>query len=198
MYRGALVAAIAALCAPALLSCSGDPSPPDPTTPSPSTTTTTTATSRPPTTPPTTTATTPVASTPPPLAERESLAGSRAFVRFYIAAINASWHARSGSVPRRFSTRNCVSCRGLALSMDKIRHDDGFYRGGDWIVTSTVSIPLQSRVRPIVHTAVTVRPGVWKRSPTDRLRRIEADKMYVDVHLVWSDTTWLVTSMVPA
>lgn len=196
MHRGVLAVTVVGLCSSALLGCSSDTPQADPTSSPPTSSISTT--SAPTTTPPTTPSAPPKTSTPPPLARQETVAGSKAFVRFYISAINASWHTRSGAIPRKFSTPGCISCRGLASSMDKIRHDDGLYRGGDWIVTSTTPIPLQTRNRPIVHTAVTVKPGAWKRSPSDHLRRIEAGKMYVDVHLVWSDATWLVTSMVLA
>lgn len=119
-------------------------------------------------------------------------------MRYYIDSINNSWHTRSGAIPRHFSTAGCISCRGIASSIDNIRDDGGFYRGGDWIVTSATPVPLQQPTKPIIHTAIDVTAGQWKKSRTDHLRKIEADKMYIDVHLIWGDTSWLVTSMVPA
>lgn len=196
MHRGVIAAAILGMGSPVLLSCSNEARPSDPTPPAmiPSVSVTS-----PSSTPPSATAMTAVKTVePPPSARSKSIPGAKAFVRFYITAINSSWHNRTGLVPRRYSTPDCISCRGLASSMDRIRRDNGFYRGGDWIVTSTTQIPLQSLVRPIIHTAITVRAGIWKRSPNDHLRRIEADKMYIDVHLRWSGTAWLVTSMVLA
>lgn len=195
MHRVAVGALLASLCLPAVTACSGDPSQAAPET-SPSTVSLTLTT--PPTAPTSSPSTAPVTSALPPLAKTESSAGANAFVRFYMDVINRSWHARWGSLVRRYSDADCVSCRGIASSMDKIREDGGFYRGGDWIVTSTTPVPLQESSRPIIHTAVTVTAGAWKRSEADRLRRIRADKMYIDVHLVWSQPGWRVVSMVPA
>jgi Family of unknown function (DUF6318) len=195
MHRGLIAAAVAALCSPVLFACSSDNPQADPTTPPP--TTPTVSVSDPPSTPPSTTPTKPTISLPP-LAKRESVPGAKAFVRFYIGAINTSIDARSSALVRKYSTAECITCRGIASSMEKIRQDHGFYHGGDWIVTSVTPIPLQHLNSPIMHTAVTVTAGAWKRSPTDHLRTIEADKMYVDVHLSWTKTHWIVTSIVSA
>lgn len=196
MRRGVLAGIVTALLSPALLGCSSDSPQAEPS--SPPTTPTNTATS-PSTSPPRTTPSTPAKTvSPPPLAKRETVPGSKAFVRFYIGAINTSIEATADSAVRRFSTTQCVTCRGIASSMEKIRRNHGFYRGGDWVVTSVSPIPLQTRARPILHTAITVTPGVWKRSPTDRERTIKAGKMYVDVHLSWAKSHWLVTEIVSA
>src|SRR6188472_1150946 len=164
MHRGVIATAIAALWSAVLVGCSSaspstDPTPP-PTTPS------VTVTSAP-TTPPPTTPTTPTGPTIPPLARQQSLAGAKAFVRLYIDAINSSIDPDSNSIVRSYSTAGCITCRGIASSMDKIRRNQGFYRGGDWIVTSVTPIAHQPPSRPILHTAVTVTAGTWKRSPED-------------------------------
>src|SRR5581483_47195 len=141
--------------------CSGDSTAvTDPTTRPPSSSPPTTST--PPTTP---TKTTPSGRQPPvlpTLAKEKSLAGARAFTRFYIQAINYSWHARSGELLRQYSTADCIACRGLAGSMDNIKRDGGFSHGGDWIVTSASPVPLQTMIRPIIQIGVTVQPGEWK------------------------------------
>lgn len=198
MIRTAATVTGAALAVTLLSGCAGSPgaggpptTPVAPTTHRPSTAPTTRATSPTPTDP---TQTAPL----PPQAREKSIAGAKAFVRFYIDGVNRAWHAPSGALPRRFSTPGCISCRGMATSMDQIRGSHGFSRGGDWIITSITAVPHQPAQKPILHTAITIEPGVWKRNPTDHLRHIKAGKMYVDVHLVWSDSTWLVSSMVLA
>ncbi len=198
MRRQVIATAMAAVCALAMTGLTGcsdeSTAAPPPTTQSTPTTTATSPTTAP---PPTTTAPTPTLPVIPSQARQKSVAGAKAFVRFYFDAINASWHARSGAVLRRYSTPDCISCGGLASSMDKIRTSNGFYRGGEWIVTYTTPIPLQRPTQPIINAAIDVKPGSWKRSPSDHLRIIRAEKMHVDVHLTWSGG-WLVTSMVLA
>lgn len=194
MHRAVIAAAVTGLCSPLLFGCDGDTAKADPTT-----TPTTASVSLPSpitTPPPTTTPATTV--TPPPLAKRKSVPGAKAFVRYYIGAINSSTKASSSAVVRRLSTTECITCRGIASSMDEIRRNHGFYRGGDWLITSVVPIPLQTLRHPIIHTAITISAGVWKRSPSDHVRRIEAERMYVDVHLRWATTNWIVTSIVSA
>lgn len=191
MHRVAVGALLIGLCLPAVTSCSGDPSQAAPET-SPSTVSLTL------TTPPTPAPTSTTAPTPPPVAREKSARGARAFVHFYMRALNSALQPPWNEVMRRYSTAACVTCRGIASSMQKIRMDHGFYRGGAWIVTSTYGVPLHTRSHPIMHTAITVTSGEWKRSPTDHLRTIKADKIYVDVHLSWSANKWLVTEIVQA
>jgi len=201
MQRGVIATAVTALaglamCCAGLTACHSDPVQADPTPPPISTSGP--ATTAPTTTPVTTQPTTPAGPTLPALARQPSLAGAKAFVRFYVGAINSSIKLTSSRFLRAHSTRECVTCRGIASSMDKIRRAHGFYRGGDWVITSIGAIPLQPRNRPILHTAITVTPGAWKRSPSDHLRKIKADKMYVDVHVSLTRGHWIVTSIVSA
>lgn len=192
--RLVIATALVGVCAPLLAACSDDSTAATPTTSSPPPSVTT-----PPSAPPPQTTSTPPEPDPlPPLAKQESIAGAKAFVRFYFGAINQSWDTGSGAILRHYSTPRCIACRGMASSMESIHANNGFYRGGDWIVTYTTPIPLQQSKQPIINTAVIVRPGTWKRSPSDHLRLIPADKIHIDVHLAWSGKNWLVTSLVLA
>jgi hypothetical protein len=196
MPRGVVAATVAGACSLLLLNaCSSDSPGAEPTTPPTSASVTV---STPPTTSPSTTPTTSNSPTIPPLARRQSVAGARAFVRTYMVAINSSFDPKANAIVRTYSTAACITCRGIASSMTKIRRAHGFYHGGDWIITSVTAIPLQPASRPIMHAAITVTAGAWKRSPTDHLRRIKADKMYVDVHLTWTKSHWVVASIVSA
>lgn len=196
MHRLVTAAAIAGLLSPVLSGCDGDTAKATPTTTptTPSVTVSSPAT----TTPTPTTPTTPAGPSIPAQAKDDSIPGAKAFVRFYVGAMNTSIQARSSTLVRRLSTTECVTCRGIASSMDKIRRNHGFYHGGDWIITTLAPVPLQKPHRPIIHTAITVSAGLWKRSASDHPRKIEADKIYVDVQLLWAKTNWLVTSIVSA
>lgn len=184
----------AAVCGLLLLGCSNDSAASTPTPP------TTTSSSTSPSSPsPTTTSDAPPSRAPqlPALAKEESIAGAKAFVRFYMQAINYSWHARNGALLRQHSTVRCVSCRGLARTMDDLRTNGGFSKGGDWLVTSASQTPLQPQDMPIIHTSITATRGSWRKSSTDHVRQIKPEKIYVDVHLRWVSGRWRVTSMVP-
>lgn len=199
MRRQVLATAMAAACALGLTGLTGcsdeSTAAPPPTTHISPTTTATSPTTAP---PPTTTAPTSALPVLPSQARQKSVAGAKAFVRFYIDAVNSSIQPRSTEVLRHFSTKECVTCRGIASSMDMIRRNHGYYRGGDWLVTATSPVPLQTPNRPIVHTAITVEAGEWKRSSTDHVRKIGATKIYIDMHLAWSRSNWVVTGMVQA
>jgi hypothetical protein len=166
-----------------------------PTTTSPSSTSAaqTTPTTSAPTSPPTQEPQPPEL---PALAKEKSPAGAKAFVKYYMGIVNYSWHVGSGSLARRYSTPECVACRGIASSIDEMSRAGGFYRGGDWAADSPVLIPSEPLDTPIVHTALKQSAGEWKRSADDRLRRIPPSRSYVDVHLTREGALWKVTSMV--
>ena len=175
-------AAVTCMCLPALFACSGDDAKADPTTP-----------------PTTSSASRPRRRLPrdhphhPTRSARYAAAAWTARVhcrapRPSCASTSArstrSWHARSGAVPRQYSTPGCISCRGLASSMDKIRRDGGFYRGGDWIVTSTTPIPLQSRDDPSFTPPSRSSRGSGSDPQTTtyaRSRRTRCTSMYIDL-----------------
>lgn len=194
MRRLALGGAVAMLaCAPLVASCDSDPSSASPTPSTSAVTSSTPSPTTPSTAPPTTT--TPAL---PESAKSETVSGAKSFVRYFMRLINYTSHARVGAPLRRLSTPHCISCRGIADSNDKLREGGGFYHGGDLIVTSMTPVPLQARERPIIHTSLNVRSGVWKRTPRDHPRQIKSEKMYLDVHLIWIGDHWVVTGMLLA
>ncbi len=198
---GRTLTAIAGLvCCVVLSACSSDSvaEPPDPT-PTPETTSMSSAPTSPPSSSPTSSATQePPAQPPemPALAKEKSPAGAKAFVEYYMEVVNYSWHAGSGDLARRFSTPDCIACRGIARSIDQMERGGGFYRGGEWAATLPVLIPSEPIDKPIVHTALKQSSGTWKRSEEDRLRRIPSSRQYIDVHLTRVGASWKVTSLV--
>ncbi len=186
MHRGVIVTAIAALCSTMLLGCSnGDPQA-DPTT---SPTSPSVSVSDPPTTTPATTPTPPTTPTIPPLAQQQSVAGAKAFVRFYIEAINTSWHATS----RRLCSLVVLDPSASPVEASHRRwtrfgETTASTQGGDLDRDIDDSDPLQTQSSPILHTAITVDRRYLEAIADDHLRKIEADKMYVDVHLIWTKT----------
>lgn len=184
----------------AVSACSGDSvaGPSDPT-PTPETTSMSSSSTSPPTSAPTSSATQePPAQPPemPALAEEKSPAGAKAFVKYYMAVLNYSWHAGSATLARRFSTPDCIACRGIARSIDQMARSGGYYRGGEWAAALPVLIPSEPIDKPVVHTALEQSPGTWKRSEEDRLRRIPSSRQYIDVHLTRVGASWKVTSLV--
>ncbi len=203
-----LTAILGTVCCLALSACSRESvAGPAETTPTPSTsisTPSTTSVSTPttsvstPSTTPTTTGQEPPPRPPklPAVAKEKSSAGAKAFVQYYMGVLNYSWHIGSGTLARRYSTSDCIACRGIARSIDAMNHEGGFYRGGEWAAASPVLIPSEPLDAPIVHTALKQSAGKWKRSEDDHLRPIPSSREYVDVHLTRVGQSWKVTSMV--
>jgi Family of unknown function (DUF6318) len=134
----------------------------------------------------------------PAAARKLSAAGAKAFVRYYMTALNYSWHSGSSRLARSGSTAACLSCRGIAQSIAKMQKSGGFYRGGDWRVERPVLIASTNLRTPIVHAALIQTAGRWKKSADDHLRELEPSRQYVDFHLQRTPGGWRVTSMVLA
>jgi Family of unknown function (DUF6318) len=132
----------------------------------------------------------------PALAKEESVAGAKAFVRYYVEALNYSWRVRTGQPLRRLSGSTCVGCRSLADTIDKFRRSGGFQHGATWHPRSILLVPTQPLAKPIARLAVRVDRGSWRASRADRFHRIQPALHHQDIYLNWVDDHWRVKDVV--
>lgn len=187
-----VAALLGMICLVATTACSGD-SAADP------------APSKTPTSAVVTTSSSPAATTPatpkppemPSLAKEKSTAGAKAFVRYYVEALNYSWTVGRGTFLRTLSTRSCGACQDLADVIDRFAAHGGYQRGAEWRVDAITLVPTQPLNEPIARCAVRVAIGSWRASASTRVHRIHSALTHDDFHLAWTRGQWRMMDVVP-
>lgn len=186
---------VSAFCCLGLVSCSSNSTAGDP----PTSGTTTSAATSPlsPSASPTSTSphTDPAPPRLPALAKERSTAGAKAFVRYYISALNHAWLSQSTNDLQLLAASACQQCARIGHGIDDIRLHHGDTRGATWGARSLVSIPAQPRTQPVIHVAIATRRGAWKPSSKVDWRPIHSSVNQWDVHLNWQQDKWIVARL---
>ncbi len=197
--RSALTAALAT----ALLSltgCAHDTKRADPPPTSPIAATSTTPTT--PTTPTTTARTTTAPAGPkapfmPAAARRQTTAGGKAFVKYYIGVLNYAGASLSTDLLDRLSTGDCEVCHVLRDFTDRMRRRGGMQVSGAWTGLRIQVLPRNdpSERNFVVH--IHVHRGTEQRESTSTPQRIKAQTVYDVFALKWHAGSWRLADLYP-
>ncbi len=191
-----LTALLGLVCCLTMSACTGD----DVSAAPPTTTASSSTSMSPPTTPtPASTSQTPQEPQPPKLpavAKEMSPAGAKAFVKYYIDAVNYAWLTQSTELLKTLSTAECLQCTGIAEGFDRIQQHNGETEGAIWRPKALVLIPFQPDEAPIVNVAIATSRGRWKPSATSPWRPIQPSITHWDMHLSRAESHWVMTSAV--
>jgi len=184
-----LGAALVALTA-VMSGCGGDPPSPPPFTPS---TVASSPTSTPTSTP---TGTGPVEPVLPDAAKAPTAAGAEAFARFYweMAAYAQSSGDTSGVRPLGAIT--CAPCSAGASGIDRVYHDGGVIRGGEYATTVVRSVNISSEQTRAMRVVLTVRTNAQEVDypGTKRDRQSAAGTNRIAMILNFLDGGWTTVS----
>ncbi len=196
--RRAVAAAIAAGLWLTSAACTAEPAANPPSTAPTATDPSTTTTSGTPTTsgPATTSPGEVKAPVMPALARENSRAGAKAFVRYYIATLNYSIHARSGDLLRGASTPGCRACNSVASLASGLEKKGGYQEGGDWTPTNIYFIPAQKPSEPIVDVTISVSHGELRLTKDDPVQQIPRETIHNEFHLRRLGNAWRMTKLV--
>ncbi len=156
------------------------------------------------TTPPTTTSTTPTTPGPPgeatrpvmpALAKEKSTAGAKAFVRYYIDALNYGFHSSHSRLLAAASAGTCYVCHKLVRVIDKNHHLGGYQVGGDWIPKRFVTVPSEPLEASIILVEILIDPGFYRASSTDTRHKIKTGHVNHEFRLRWLPTGWVLTDL---
>lgn len=200
-----LTTILGVVCSLALAGCSSDSvSGPSETTPTPSTTSTppsstasaSASVSVPTTSAPTSTGQEPRLQPPklPELAKEKSPGGAKAFVKYYIEAVNYAWLTHSTELLKTLSTDRCIQCTDIAEGIDDIKRQNGETTGALWRPKALVLIPFQSEEAPLVNVAITTSRGRWKPSAAAGWMTIQPSINHWDMQLNRNGDHWVIAS----
>lgn len=126
----------------------------------------------------------------PPLARDKSVAGAKAFVRYYVAVMNFASLQNSGRAIRRLATPQCISCRRLANYIDLTAQRGGWQHGGAWSVLDVVLLPAQTLHMPKLAAFIHIASGNWRKSRESRILPIRAQRIMYTFTLLWRGAKW--------
>jgi Family of unknown function (DUF6318) len=129
-----------------LVGCDSNPSPAP--LPSASSTPTTSQSASPSATPPTL----------PAAAKGTSAKAAKAFVRYYIDAVNFALRSGDTTALTMASGRSCSSCASVAESIAEVYRSGGKFVGRGWRVTRIKPVAGQPPSKPIMQTGIFVYP----------------------------------------
>ncbi len=189
MRRAVSVAVMAAVCAMTLGACSHDEpaGPRTPLTSGPADPPSSSATS-PSTTPPSN-----GAPTMPALAKKETTAGAKAFVRYYIEVLNDATRTQMTARLAAKSASDCRVCHNIISSIRRAQAHHGYQKGGIWHPVTVYLAPGGTHTSPQLLAEIQVSPGVWRAYARSKLHRIKAQKVHDQFRLTWlAPGGWLV------
>lgn len=196
--RRAVAALAAGLCL-ASAACTAEPGA-DPPTATPTATAPPTTTSS--TTP---TSSAPATSTPgdlkapvmPAQARVNSRAGARAFIRYYLAALNYGYLAGDSRAVARVAARDCAVCGAFANNIERIQRRGGGQTGGIWSVARLDPIASGPQSDEIFIGRVQIAEGTTRATRHAAMRPIHAESKYFEFHVSWSGSAWQAEDLRP-
>jgi hypothetical protein len=129
----------------------------------------------------------------PAEAKGTSAASAKAFVRYYIEAVNFGLGTGDVSKLRPLSDSGCTSCSAVADSIATVYENGDRLKGKGWELRGISPVANQPRSRPILETSVLINPQTKiSGSGADPERRPGGRKLMV-FHLESRDGQWVVS-----
>ena len=94
----------------------------------------------------------------PAEAKGTSAASAKAFVRYYIGAVNFALETGDVSEVRQLSDAGCSSCSAVADSVSAVYENGDRLTGKGWEVKGVSPVANQPRLRPVIQVAVLINP----------------------------------------
>lgn len=181
---GRAVAFLAGLaCCAALAGCESNPEPAPLPSQSPAASTPTETESPTPTPP-----------TMPAEARGTSEKSAKAFVRYYVAAVNFAMRTGNTKALLRLADDSCVTCTAITDRIEDVYSSGGRLEGDGWVVSTVSVIPL-ARERVLASVGIRISSQAAYSSPESRPSRSSASRGNLDFHLEARGSEWRVVRL---
>lgn len=171
------------LCA-AVTGCSSNPSPAPLPSRSPSASAPSEATSPEPTPP-----------TMPAVAQGTSEKSAKAFVRYYIAALNFAGPYGETEELKRLSSRSCTACSAIIELIAEVHENGGYIRGEGWTVRSVETVTFDDAMGRVLDAFVRVHPQEIRTSASGEPSKFEGGRRLKTFWLAKRGDDWVVTRL---
>jgi len=131
----------------------------------------------------------------PAAAQGRGARSAKAFVRYYIATINYAVATGDVQQLRPLADRNCVSCKAIARTVNRIYDGGGTIKSRGWVLRSLSPVPLQPRARPIFDLGVFETPQDVHQSAASKVKHYEGGKQPMTIHLRFTNSGWKVSQL---
>jgi hypothetical protein len=128
----------------------------------------------------------------PAKAERDSIAGAKSFVSYFVDELN--YAAASGDVVGiRSASSNCKSCEAFASLYERTYANGGYFRGFEWSILSSISTARDGYVDTFIR--VKAKAGVLLRKNSEKPQRLGPENYEFRVTTRFVNGKWRVERM---
>ena len=120
---------------------------------------------------------------------------AKAFVRYYIDALNFATATGDTSRARELSGLRCDSCDSMLDKVETVYADGGYFRGDGWAVTGIKYQPLQPKRRPILSVGIQLAPQDMVEAEGQDVQHFEGGPNQLTLHLSHAESKWHVEQL---
>lgn len=131
----------------------------------------------------------------PEAAKAKTTAGAKAFVRFYVDALNFGYLEQDPQAISTVSSGTCQICATIVRNIRHIHAQGGSQKGGSWMVKAMHVVPTGASDRLILIAKVVISPGKARASAEARFQPIAKDRTFYEFHCEWSSRAWLMEDL---
>jgi hypothetical protein len=117
---------------------------------------------------------------------------AKAFVRYWVEALNYAGVSGHVEVLAANSAPSCVSCNGVIQSIRKVHRHGGHYEGDGWSVDTIKYQPLQPGDRPVLTVGVDIAPQVLVAHKGATAKKFDGGPRSMTFRLERAGERWLV------
>lgn len=126
----------------------------------------------------------------PHAATAKTTAGAKAFVRYYVAALNYSWHSLEVKAISHVSAGDCNACQLIIQKISATARRNGYQHGGDWTVLHSYEVPGSTPNDTSMLVKIHIGSGKYAESGVHSAQRIVPGSVTNEVDLRFSGGGW--------
>jgi hypothetical protein len=131
----------------------------------------------------------------PPEAEGTSPEAAKAFVRYWVDAMNYA-AATGGTAPARsVSSSACGSCHEMLDKIASVYEAGGVFRGEGWQILQMRYQPFQRKTHPIVSVGIRVARQVMIPSASSDPEIFKGGRNQLNLHLIYQRQQWRIRDL---
>jgi len=128
----------------------------------------------------------------PAAAQGRGARSAKAFVRYYVSAVNYAMSSGDVHLLNDLSTGECGSCAAVAENIAGVYSAGGHLSGKGWHATAIKSVSRQSARHPILLAGILINPQTKVAKPGARPKHFTGGKSVMTFYLRRQDHGWAV------
>lgn len=129
----------------------------------------------------------------PALAREHTIAGAKAFVKYYVDVLNYSYLNTTSEILDPLSPRPCTTCRAFVEAVDSMERHGGGQTGGEWTTTKIHLLAKSPDDHLLLLAEADVAAGSSTPSKHTQPHKIQAHHDQLEFGAGWKEGSWEIT-----